>query len=163
MSTCKASCVDRFGRNPNEQSTISASKTGSITIFTAACTIRSPTITARSDVNLDCYDVPIDGFDLSVYLSGGEMTLPNIQIGILPLRDQAKPSILRDFISTPTAPTMPTRWLSSSLLPTISPISEPTSVALYLREFDRLRAGATYGDPSRALLDQIMADLQTEK
>jgi hypothetical protein len=43
MSTCKASCADRLGRNPNEQSSMSASKIGSSTILTAACTIRSRT------------------------------------------------------------------------------------------------------------------------
>ena len=40
-STCKASCADRLGRNPNEHGKKSASKIGSMTIFTAACTTRS--------------------------------------------------------------------------------------------------------------------------
>src|SRR6266540_2340957 len=44
MSTCKASCADRPGRNPNEQSSMSASKIGSSTILSAACTIRSRTV-----------------------------------------------------------------------------------------------------------------------
>ena len=43
MSTCKASCCDRPGRNPKLHGRKSASKTGSSTIFTAACTIRSRT------------------------------------------------------------------------------------------------------------------------
>jgi hypothetical protein len=43
MSTCKASCADRPGRNPKLHGRKSASKTGSSTIFTAACTIRSRT------------------------------------------------------------------------------------------------------------------------
>lgn len=43
MSTCRASCGDRSGPNPNEQSAMSASKIGSSTIFAAACTIRSRT------------------------------------------------------------------------------------------------------------------------
>ena len=42
-STCKASCADRFGRNPKLAGRKSASKTGSSTIFAAACTIRSRT------------------------------------------------------------------------------------------------------------------------
>ncbi len=41
MTTCKASCAPRLGRNPNEQGSMSASKTGSSTIFNAACTTRS--------------------------------------------------------------------------------------------------------------------------
>ena len=43
MSTCRASCADRLGRNPKLHGRKSASKTGSSTIFTAACTIRSRT------------------------------------------------------------------------------------------------------------------------
>ena len=43
MSTCKASCADSLGRNPKLHGRKSASKTGSSTIFTAACTIRSRT------------------------------------------------------------------------------------------------------------------------
>jgi hypothetical protein len=40
-STCRASCALRFGRNPNEHGNMSASNTGSSTILSAACTIRS--------------------------------------------------------------------------------------------------------------------------
>jgi hypothetical protein len=43
MSTCGASCADRIGRNPKLTGRKSASKTGSSTIFSAACTIRSRT------------------------------------------------------------------------------------------------------------------------
>src|SRR5216683_3959788 len=43
MSTCRASCADRLGRNPELTGRKSASKPGSSTIFTAACTIRSRT------------------------------------------------------------------------------------------------------------------------
>ena len=47
MSTCRASCADRLGRNPKLHGRKSASKTGSSTIFTAACTIRSRTAANR--------------------------------------------------------------------------------------------------------------------
>src|SRR5687768_15887945 len=43
MSTWSASCAERLGRNPNEHSSMSASKIGSMTIFAAACTTRSRT------------------------------------------------------------------------------------------------------------------------
>src|SRR6266581_846769 len=43
MSTCRASCAGRLGRNPKLTGRKSASKTGSSTIFTAACTMRSRT------------------------------------------------------------------------------------------------------------------------
>jgi hypothetical protein len=36
MSTWSASCAERLGRNPNEHSSMSASKIGSITVFVAA-------------------------------------------------------------------------------------------------------------------------------
>ena len=43
MSTCRASCADRPGRNPKLTGRKPASKTGSSTIFSAARTIRSRT------------------------------------------------------------------------------------------------------------------------
>ena len=43
MSTCRASCAERPGRNPKLHGRKSASKTGSSAIFTADCTIRSRT------------------------------------------------------------------------------------------------------------------------
>ena len=48
MRTCRASCADRLGRNPKLHGKKSASKTGSSTIFTAACTIRSRTAAIAS-------------------------------------------------------------------------------------------------------------------
>jgi hypothetical protein len=44
MRTCRASWVERFGRNPKLQSRKSASNTGSRTDLTAACTMRSRTV-----------------------------------------------------------------------------------------------------------------------
>jgi hypothetical protein len=41
IKTWRASCVERRGRNPNEHSSMSASKIGSITILVAAWTTRS--------------------------------------------------------------------------------------------------------------------------
>ena len=43
MRTWSASCAERLGLNPNEHSSMSASKIGSITDFSAACTTRSRT------------------------------------------------------------------------------------------------------------------------
>ena len=43
MRTWRASCAERLGRNPKLQGWKSASKIGSITVFTAACTMRSRT------------------------------------------------------------------------------------------------------------------------
>ena len=47
IRTCRASCADRLGRNPKLHGRKSASKTGSSTIFAAACTIRSRTARNR--------------------------------------------------------------------------------------------------------------------
>jgi hypothetical protein len=55
MSTCRASCTPRWGRNPNEQGRNCASKIGSMTIFSAVCTMRSRT--AGIDSGL-CSGVP---------------------------------------------------------------------------------------------------------
>jgi hypothetical protein len=44
MSTRRAPCADRLGPNPNERSSTSASKIGSSTILSAACTTRSRTV-----------------------------------------------------------------------------------------------------------------------
>jgi hypothetical protein len=46
--SCRASCAERFGRKPNEHGSKSASKSGSITVFRAACTIRSRTVGIES-------------------------------------------------------------------------------------------------------------------
>ena len=60
MSTCRASCAERLGRNPKLHGRKSASKTGSSTIFTAACTIRSRTAGIESGL---CSVVP--GFGMN--------------------------------------------------------------------------------------------------
>src|SRR5271157_242059 len=73
MSTCKASCADRPGRNPKLHGKKSASKTGSSTIFAAACTIRSRT--AGIDNGL-CSSVPGSGSD--VRLHHPPATLPGL-------------------------------------------------------------------------------------
>ena len=53
-STCSPSCAARFGRNPNEHGRKSASKIGSSTIFTAACTTRSRTAGTDTSYRPSC-------------------------------------------------------------------------------------------------------------
>ena len=65
MSTCRASCADRPGRNPKLHGKKSASKTGSSTIFAAACTIRSRTAGIESGL---CSSVP--GFGMNTRRAG---------------------------------------------------------------------------------------------
>jgi transcriptional regulator with XRE-family HTH domain len=90
------------------------------------------------------------------------MALPNVEIGILPLRGQATAvhpeafQVYADRIDD--ADTL----VVVELVTDNVTISEPGSVALYLREFDRLRAGAVYGQDAHALIDRIIADLQVE-
>jgi transcriptional regulator with XRE-family HTH domain len=90
------------------------------------------------------------------------MALPNVEIGILPLRGKAKAihpeafQIYADRIDD--ADTL----VVVELVADEVTISEPGSVALYLREFDRLRAGAVYGTQAHALIDRIIADLQVD-
>ena len=91
------------------------------------------------------------------------MVLPNIQIGILPLRGQAKviyPESFQIYADrTDDADTL----VVVELVTDEVTISEPASVALYLREFDRLRARAVYDDIAHALIDRIVADLEAER
>lgn len=88
------------------------------------------------------------------------MALPNVEIGILPLRGQATSihpeafQVYADRIDD--ADTL----VVVELVADHVTISEPSSVALYLREFDRLRAGAVYGRDAQALIDRLIADLQ---
>jgi hypothetical protein len=65
IKTCKASCAERRGRNPNEHSSKSASKIGSIAVFNAACTIRSRTAGIESG---RCSDEP--GFGMKTRRAG---------------------------------------------------------------------------------------------
>ena len=89
--------------------------------------------------------------------------LPNIQIGILPLCGQATTIYPEGFQiyadRTDDADTL----VVVELVTDEVTISVPTSVALYLREFDRLRAGAAYDAIAHAVIDRIIADLETER
>ncbi|MCA1672791.1 MAG: helix-turn-helix transcriptional regulator [Actinobacteria bacterium] len=89
--------------------------------------------------------------------------LPNIQIGILPLWGQATTIYPEGFQiyadRTDDADTL----VVVELVTDEVTISVPTSVALYLREFDRLRAGAAYDAIAHAVIDRIIADLETER
>jgi hypothetical protein len=62
---------------------------------------------------------------------------------------------------TPTATTTPTLVLVE-LVPEELTLSEPDDVALYLREFDRLRSAALFGDQAHALLDRIAEDMHRD-
>lgn len=90
------------------------------------------------------------------------MALPNIQIGILPLRGKAKAIYPEGFQiyadRTDDADTL----VVVELVTDEVTISESASVALYLREFDRLRAGAAHDHIAHALIDHIIADLEAE-
>ena len=73
MSTCRASCAARFGRNPNEHANMSASKIGSSTIFTAACTTRSATEGIDSGL---CSDDP--GLGMNTRRAGSGRQRPSL-------------------------------------------------------------------------------------
>ena len=65
MSTCRASCAERLGRKPKLSVTKSASKIGSMTIFAAACTMRSRTAGIESG---RCSELP--GFGIHTRRAG---------------------------------------------------------------------------------------------
>ncbi len=90
------------------------------------------------------------------------MALPNIQLGILPLRGQATTIYPEGFqLYTDRAHDADT-LVAVELIADEVTISEPPSVALYLREFNHLRAGAIYDETAHALIDHIIADLHAE-
>jgi transcriptional regulator with XRE-family HTH domain len=90
------------------------------------------------------------------------MALPNIQIGILPLHGQATTIYPEGFQIYADRADDADTLVAVELVTDEVTISEPASVAIYLREFDRLRAGAAYDETARALIDHIIADLQAE-
>ena len=71
MRTCRASCADRPGRNPKLPGKKSASKTGSSTIFTAACTIRSRTAAIASGLRS-----VLPGLGISTFRAGSGRHVP---------------------------------------------------------------------------------------
>jgi hypothetical protein len=90
------------------------------------------------------------------------MRLPNVSIGILPLRGQARVLHPEGFqVYTDRADNADTLVLVE-LVPDELALSEPDDVALYLREFDRLRSAAIFDDQAHALLDHIADDMNQD-
>lgn len=91
------------------------------------------------------------------------MALPNVRIGILPLQGRANTIYPEGFwIYADRADEADTLVVVELVTDEVT-ISQPTSIALYLREFDRLCAGAAYDDTAHALIDRIIADLNVEE
>jgi hypothetical protein len=102
MSTCRASCADRLGRNPKLTGRKSASKTGSSTIFTAACTIRSRTGGIDSGL---CSLVP--GLGISTRRAGSGRYRPSFSSAASSPSSRATPyssTSARVILSMPGAP-----------------------------------------------------------
>jgi hypothetical protein len=90
------------------------------------------------------------------------MRLPNASIGILPLRGQARAIYPEGFQLYADRADGADTLVLVELVPDELAISEPESVALYLREFDRLRSVAVFGDDARALLVRIAGDMRRD-
>ena len=104
MSTCRASCCDRPGRNPKLHGRKSASKTGSSTIFTAACTIRSRT--GGIDNGL-CSPAGAPGFGISTRRAGSGRYRPSLSSLASSPSSRATPyssTFARVILSMPGAP-----------------------------------------------------------
>jgi Mlc titration factor MtfA (ptsG expression regulator) len=84
------------------------------------------------------------------------MTLPNIQIGVLPLRGQATAIYPEGFQIYADRANDADTLVKVELVTDEATKSDPDSVALYLREFDRLRTNALYDDAARALIHRII-------
>jgi len=85
-STCRASCVAHLGRNPKEHANMSASKTGSSTIFTAACTTRSATEGIESGL---CSDEP--GLGMNTRRAGSGRQRPPFNAAVTSSRSRETP------------------------------------------------------------------------
>jgi transcriptional regulator with XRE-family HTH domain len=90
------------------------------------------------------------------------MRLPNVSIGILPLRGQARVLYPEGFQVYTDRDDNADTLVLVELVPDELTLSEPDDVALYLREFDRLRSAALFGDQARALLDHIAEDMHQD-
>jgi hypothetical protein len=88
------------------------------------------------------------------------MRLPNVAIGILPLGGQTHVLYPEGFQVYADRADGADTLVLVELVPDEVAISEPDSVALYLREFDRLRSVAVSGDQARALLDSVSQDMR---
>jgi transcriptional regulator with XRE-family HTH domain len=88
------------------------------------------------------------------------MRLPNVAIGILPLGGQARALYPEGFQLYADRADGADTLVVVELVPDEVAISEPDSVALYLREFDRLRSVAISGEQARALLDRVAEDMR---
>jgi len=88
------------------------------------------------------------------------MRLPNVAIGILPLGGQARALYPEGFQLYADRADDADTLVVVELVPDEVAISEPDSVALYLREFDRLRSVAISGEQARALLDRVAEDMR---
>jgi transcriptional regulator with XRE-family HTH domain len=86
--------------------------------------------------------------------------LPNVRVGLLPLRGQARAIYPENFhIYTDRADDADT-LVRVELIPDEITISAPDEVALYLREFERLSSSAVYDDDARAILARISEELR---
>jgi Domain of unknown function (DUF5753) len=88
------------------------------------------------------------------------MRLPNVAIGILPLGGQAHALYPEGFQVYADRADGTDTLVLVELVPDEVAISEPDSVALYLREFDRLRSVAVSGDEAHAPLDRLAQEIR---
>ena len=91
------------------------------------------------------------------------MALPNLQVGILPLRGQTKTIYPEGFQIYADHANDADTLIVVELVTDEVTISDPASVARYQRELDHLRAGAVCTETAHALIDHIIADLQAEE
>jgi hypothetical protein len=104
IKTCRASCAERFGRNPKLHGRKSASKIGSSTIFSAAPTMRSRTVGID---NGRCSVVP--GFGMNTRRAGLGRHRPSLRSSANSPRSRSTPyssTSARVILSMPGAPSL---------------------------------------------------------
>jgi transcriptional regulator with XRE-family HTH domain len=88
------------------------------------------------------------------------MALPNVTIGVLPLDVRATAIYPEGFVILADRLDDAEPIVSVELIVEEYQISDPEHVELYLREFERLRAGALYGDDAKVFLDRLAQSLR---
>jgi transcriptional regulator with XRE-family HTH domain len=89
------------------------------------------------------------------------MQLPNVQIGLLPLRGQARAIYPEGFQVYADRADDADTLVKVELVPDEITISNPDEVEIYVREFDRLRRSSIFGDAARDLLSGITEDVRS--
>jgi transcriptional regulator with XRE-family HTH domain len=88
------------------------------------------------------------------------MTLPNVELGIIPFDQEAVDVLLHGFVIY-QGPEDETKVSAETWASELS-VANPDHVKVYTEAFEQLRSAALFGDDARALLDRVAGDLRQQ-